>query len=156
MTLVTAFDSDNPDASIVFEATYISPERWNGAAKCWFAGIEAERIAEDCAVQPWSSTEYRWNESIDGFEENMNVTDPNEPDRWEAVPTMEIAGVKLFEMGQGWTWRELECPALDPEDEWSVEAREEWENLYRAVRDAQRVMSDIPYTEHHFARVAGK
>jgi hypothetical protein len=146
---------DDYDESNTFEAFHIPAERWNGAAKPFFSSIEASRIAEDCAKNFPFQQQFRWNGQLDGgnggFEYDINDDGPEE---WHAVPTMEIDGVTYYQMGDGWTWQEIELPTdLDPENEWDMERKADYAELRESVSRQMHEHANIQTTDLHYARV---
>lgn len=130
MTLVTW--GDDYDASNTYYAKEIPAERWNGAAKPWFSKAEASRIAEDQAVSMPFSEQFRWTTAGDNFE-----YEDADGKWWPVLTKTDAKGVALYQMGDGWTWREIERPFDGvPTDEWEVERLEEWDKLNADVKRA--------------------
>lgn len=153
-TLVHA--TDDYDETCTFVAVHIPAKRWNGAAMPFFSSIEASRIAEDTAVSYPYGQQFRWNGELDngngGFEYDLNDDGPAE---WHAVPTLEIEGVTYYQMGDGFTWQEIERPSADFEadDEDAAQELAEYLQLEKAVLQAMAEHADIQTTDLHYARV---
>lgn len=136
-TLVSYNDGET---ETTFIASYIPAKRWNGAAMPYFTFAEASRIAEDCAIQPWSQTLYRWNNGT--FEEDLNTDDVFDVHNWAPVKTTtdRETGATLYEMGSGWTWFEISDHDVDNDC-----------NDYAELRAAVTALS----TDHAFKAIAG-
>jgi hypothetical protein len=67
---------------------------------------------------------------------------------------MEIDGVTYYQMGDGWTWQEIELPTdLDPENEWDMERKADYAELRESVSRQMHEHANIQTTDLHYARV---
>jgi len=150
MTLVTWSDGDY-DASNTFYAKEIPAKRWNGAAMPWFSEAEASRIADDQATSnAWSSDQFRWNISAGTFEVQVELEDG--VFSWaEVTSKVDAEGIKLYQMGDGWTWHEITAP--DPEDV-DPEAEDAYRELESNVDRA--ILAHHGNSVHYYQTVVGK
>ena len=103
MRYVTPFDelSTLDDA---YPAVLLDPRRWNGWERPWFTDDVVARMARDQAVRLASDPDDAdlLRRTPDGGWEQQGA----DTGEWFPLTCWELGGMKLFQAGDGWTWRD--------------------------------------------------